>query len=304
MKRRILITLITILLLLSSCDGRVHLPWNKYKTPTIKGAISLPKDTTIDYEDIFIAAIDNNGECAAIERVLYNSFFVIEGLKEDTEYSVIFTSFDPETFFDAPLDGALGITMNGIKAKKNEGNDLGLVSLTSLGSISGNAFIENEEYHYDVLVSIAGTSISALSGEDGSFTVYNVPEGTHTLQYTLDDYIPQTKDNVTLTKDEKNVKVGDVTMVCGLGGIEGSARVVGVDDKGGILIVLQSAETDETYTVTTMSDGSFSFSMIPPGVYTVTASKSGYHPMSIKNVVVELSTVTKLDNEIIIPANI
>jgi hypothetical protein len=63
----------------------------------------------------------------------------------------------------------------------------------------------------------------------------------------------------------------------------------------GVTVVLVSAETNQTRTVTTSNDGSYKFSLLPPGNYRVRFSASGFKTSEVPSVAVNVTETPVLD---------
>ena len=93
----------------------------------------------------------------------------------------------------------------------------------TLGTISGTVDLQWRTDHSGAQVSLAGTSLSTLSGQDGSFVLAGVPEGTYTVEVTYPTYLPARKYGVTAVR-------GEVTELPGLVLRGGDLNMDGVVD--------------------------------------------------------------------------
>ncbi|MGN0906389.1 MAG: hypothetical protein ACI4NM_04515, partial [Bullifex sp.] len=192
MKKSVLITLVVSLVLMFtmlSCEQpKNEIPKVEYSTPTIKGTVSLPSGSTVNPADIYVKAIDSTGATAKVQKANSDSTFVIQGLNADMSYSILFSSVEPEfanrdLSRDPDKSNGVGGWIHDVKPIIKDGNDIGSVKLKPLGTIRGTALVDGMSEHYDTTIYIPGTSYIAMTNADGTFAIYNVPEGTYRLRY-------------------------------------------------------------------------------------------------------------------------
>lgn len=200
-----LAALLAVACLLVSCDPEIPMVPG-YRTPTVKGSITVPAASGLFTEDIWLKVVDGT-ETRYVGKVGADGKFEVGGLEEGKLYSILFSSSEPDhgnVTRDA-IPRASGTDSSGyggwltdVTAAIDEGNDLGSVKIKPLGTINGKAIRGGAVDNYDVMVYIPGTSFMAMTNEDGSFSIANVPQGTHRLRYTSDDYMSQMKEKVLL----------------------------------------------------------------------------------------------------------
>lgn len=151
-----------------------------------------------------------------------------------------------------------------------------VMKLTKTGEISGTVTLPDRSSYLGIVVYIAGTSFSAMTAENGSYTISWVPARTgYTLVASMDGYDPAMA-NV-------NVEVGKTTTVGLLslprhvtptttGSIAGNAQL---DDIGSIGILVYVAGT--SFSAMTDPTGAFTINGVPPGTnYLLVANFIGY----------------------------
>ena len=303
MKKHIVIALAVVSIILGlviSCEEpQVNLP-SQYTTPTIKGTLSIPTSQNVSASEVFVKVIDSDGNTVKVQKANADGSFVVQNLNAGKKYSVLFTSVEPE-FSNRAVGGSSGVGgwLYDVVPAVQEGNNVGNVKLKPLGTIKGNALIDGESEHYDITVYIPGTSYIAKTDKDGSFSIYNVPEGKYTLRYTLDDHLPVMVKDVMLVCPEDvekpEVKVKKVTLKSSLGSVEGRAILGDSNDSTGVKVNLESEDKSLTYPAFTSKDGHYTISGIQPGMYRVIVSYEGYTSQMSSYFSVASGTLTKID---------
>ena len=300
MKKHIVIALAVVSIILGfviSCEEpQVNLP-TQYTTPTIKGTLSIPTSQKVSASEVFVKVIDSDGNTVTVQKANADGSFVVQNLNAGKRYSVLFTSVEPE-FTNRAVGGSSGVGgwLYDVVPAVQEGNNVGNVKLKPLGTIKGKALIDGESEHYDITVYIPGTSYIAKTDKDGSFSIYNVPEGKYTLRYTHAGYMPVMKDGVILVcpEDAENpeVTVGDERLISNTGTVEGMARLGDAEDSSVVSIRLESEDNSLVYTSTSSREGNYVINNVKPGTYRVIASSSGYISQSSQYFTVSPATIT------------
>lgn len=321
---------LAMLALLISCDqDQVQDAVTEYTTPTIKGIITIPEGSDVAPEDIYVKVIDSNDNTVTIQKANADKTFVVQNLDVQMKYKILFTSQQPEftnakgltaqesttaTLPKTPKSksttetkGVGGWIENVVPAIK-EGNNVGQVFLKPLGTIKGKALIDDATEHYDITIYIPGTSYIAKTTADGSFAIYNVPEGTYTLRYTLEDHVPLMLNDIRLVcpdnTDNPEKIVSDVTLISNVGELEGYVLLDGQTDNTGISIKLESSDKATSYNSTTSSNGYFKISSVKPGSYKVIMSYTNYIRQETNYFDVKEATITALDEKITLFKNV
>lgn len=306
--------LLVICMLLFSCQQpNNEVPKQEYSTPTIKGTISLPSGSTVNLSEIYVKVIDSKGVTAKVQKTNSNGSFVIQGLNSEMSYSILFSSIEPEfnnrsISRDPDKSNGVGGWIHDVVPVIKDGNDIGSVKLKPLGTIKGKAIVEGSENNFDTTVYIPGTSYIAMTSADGMFSILNVPEGTYTLRYTHDGFMPVMIDGVSLTcpEDVENpeVVVKDVKLLSNKGTVVGKAIYDGVSDNTGITILLENEDKSVRKTASTAADGTFLFNDIAPGKYRILVSASSYLPAYSSYFTVDAATTVTVPDQITLFRNI
>ena len=125
-----------------------------------------------------------------IEMTIDGSYFINNvPLGENDVLMVAGTLQIPTTLTGTP-EVDRGIRINDIRASSGLRQQLGEVNLPKLGTISGKVTLASGSVsdHAGILVYIPGTSYSAYSDTDGSFSMTGVPAGLHSLYFEKDGF--------------------------------------------------------------------------------------------------------------------
>ena len=286
-RRSFIVALVSVVLLLVSvsCDQGI-IDSGKYSTPTIKGTISIPSGVDVKASDIWIKVVC--GESTAyVGRVGSDGSFVVSNLDESKVYSVCFTSIEPDhdnvsKGIDRGGNGTgYGGWLSNVTAAVNEGNNVGSVKMKPLGTIQGVAQYTGQNEHYDIWVYIPGTSYMARTAADGSYSITNVPQGTHTLRFTAEGYLAQMQSDVVLRSDSDTegptASAPKVILLNKYGTVKGRVTLDGNSDSfTGINVKLVNLDGSESFEGSSSADGTFVISNVTPGTYVVLASYLGY----------------------------
>jgi len=162
--------------------------------------------------------------------------------------------------------------------------------VTSSGSKLGNITgiitdSETGDVIPQVLVTTQNSTSSVITDIDGIFYIENVSPGSYTLVASKADY---TTSQVSVRVDSGLTTQADIVLTQKQepesGILEG--KVINASDDNGIVsavVTLTGTSETNTYNLTKISDskGSFTFLDIPPGDYTVSASKFDFVTKSI-----------------------
>ena len=297
---------------LFSCNNEIIPPVIE-ATPSVKGTISLPASSGLFPEDIWVKVVENE-MTKYVGRVNPDATFSVSGLDAAKKYDVMFTSIEPEQqnvsrefkSRAASTTNGFGGWLSDVSASIDDAN-IGSVKIKPLGTINGKAIRSGAVDNYDVMVYIPGTSFMAMTNEDGSFSIANVPQGTHRLRYTSDDYMSQMKEKVLLFSDDDTVNpvttVSDVILIKNAGILKGYATLDGAASNAGIIIKLEGDNATGSEIGTTASDGSFSIPDVKPGTYSALFSYAGYIDEKVENLVIEAAKTTTMPSSVSLIAN-
>lgn len=131
----------------------------------------------------------------------------------------------------------------------------------------------------------------AVSDEEGYYLIQNVPQGAYNLSVATADYIPQTRKNVYVRDEITATWNFYMSLVNSGGKIDGYVTDRDTNQPlAGVNVTVNgaelSAQTDE--------NGYFMIENVRPGVYTVTASITGYRQQTQENVRVTVGVITQL----------
>ncbi len=317
MKKSFIITLlisVVIIFTMLSCEQPNNtIPVQEYSTPTIKGTVSIPEGKNVNPGDIYVKVIDSNDKTVTVQKVNPDKTFVVQGLSSDMLYSILFTSVEPDfanrdISRDPVKSNGVGGWIHAIQPAIKEGNNVGNVKMKPLGTIRGKALIDGKAEHYDTTVYIPGTSYISMTNADGTFAIYNVPEGTYTLRYTHDGYMPIMNEGVILTcpEDAENPEITtrDVKLISSEGTVEGVAKLGDANDSSVVSVRLENEDKSIVYTSTSSKEGNYVINNVTPGKYRIIASASGYISQASQYFTVAPATLTKVQENIVLYGNI
>lgn len=244
-----------------TCTGRVHIKAAEEETYTLSGEVVYTDGTPASGA---VLTIDGMGEVGIVDE---DGNYEIPDLPANTNLTLS-VYVEGECKYTKTIyltgDKILNITLD--IDEPDEGTLQGTVTDTD-----GNALA-------NVLVSCGDFSTS--TDENGEYEIDEIPEGSYTVTFTLQDYIPvelyaeitggeTTTLDATLQEDQQPV----------YGSIKG--RVVDPQYNGiSGATVSYEFQGQAGSSTTTDSNGFFTFQNLDPGVYTVSASKDGYDGMS------------------------
>ena len=295
-----------------SCSNEVEVPSQSQLTSLnakLYGKLDLPANGKVAGSDVWVKVVCE-GETQYIGQANSDGSFSVSGLREEKSYDILFSTIKPETANERDIARAgetsgYGGWLSNVTASVNEGNNVGSVSIKPLGTIKGRAKLDGETEHYDILVYIPGTSFSAYTNADGSFSLYNVPEGTYQLRFTYlkSGYGSEMSESVTVrgskTNDEEHpvVEIDDKILFRDLGSIQGTILLDTEEDPTGIVVMVKNDAGTVTYTSSTDSTGAFTLSDVKPGSYTLYASKPGFDSAVLEKVVVTPAAEKRIANQ-------
>ncbi|HTZ52986.1 MAG TPA: carboxypeptidase regulatory-like domain-containing protein [Spirochaetia bacterium] len=162
------------------------------------------------------------------------------------------------------------------------------LNLTPTGSISGTVTLNGAlSGNLGIVVFVAGTSYSAMTADSGGFTISGVPASTgYTIVASMAGYDSWINDADVVAG--QTTPVGQVALSphatpAATGSVTGAAKLNGVSSgNSGIFVFL-----DGTGYMTMCADnGTFAIPNVPPGTYSVVASRTGYSSASVGSIVV------------------
>ena len=122
-----------------------------------------------------------------------------------------------------------------------------------------------------VTVSLQGTSFSTVTGPDGSYALTGVPSGSYTIVPLLAGNL-FTPANISVSVSNSDVSGQDLTATAQTHSISGRVTLNG-SGLAGVAVSLQGTSSNSA---TTNSDGTYTFTGIQNGLYTVTPALAGY----------------------------
>jgi alpha-tubulin suppressor-like RCC1 family protein len=139
------------------------------------------------------------------------------------------------------------------------------------GHLTGQVTLENETLHTGIAIEVDGEGISVLTNAAGVFSLENLPVGSYTLSLTKENYIAQSLAGINVVVGE-TTDLGSYELLIQRSTLSGTAILDDGTDHTGIEISL----IGESYSATTDASGAWTINDVPPGIYNLLASYSGY----------------------------
>jgi hypothetical protein len=162
--------------------------------------------------------------------------------------------------------------------------DDAITTLARAATVRGSVVVENP---VDVDVFLVGGNANDVTrpGDDGSYTLDSVPPGPAQIAFSKPGFDVAVVD-INLAEGDNDLD--DIALLRSTATnlpLAGSAQLVGAFDHRGITIRLNDGEA----VVTTEQTGAFTFEALPPGRYTLTASKPGFRTATLPTVALNSS---------------
>lgn len=143
---------------------------------------------------------------------------------------------------------------------------------------------------------IAGATVQAgesstTTDAAGAYSLTDLAPGSYSVTASKAGYTPVTHSGVAVTAGETTTRNFSLTPVPTTGTISGTVR----DSSNNQPISGATVAIDQTHTTTTDAQGGYSLTAVPPGSYSVTASRSGYSPVTHSGVSVTAGQTTTRD---------
>ena len=139
-------------------------------------------------------------------------------------------------------------------------------------------------------VSTSPGGYSTTTGTNGSYVLSNIPPGTYNVTASKTGYVSQTINSVAVSAGQTTSGI-DFTLSVNTGTISGTVK----DTAGNGIVGASVSTSPGGYSTTTGTNGSYVLSNVLAGIYSVTASKTGYNPVTYNNVTVNASQVTTVN---------
>ena len=148
------------------------------------------------------------------------------------------------------------------------------------GTITGNVVdaATNQTLNNVSVVLVSDPSISTTTNSSGAFSLSNVPQGSQQVSFALSGYASSTVTVNVSTGSVINIGTVNLSVIMSTGIIKGTVTdAANGQPLGGAAITVTGSYSNST---ATGANGSFIFTDVMPGIVAITASKSGYYPVT------------------------
>ena len=185
-------------------------------------------------------------------------------------------------------------------------NNLGEMKLEETGSIYGKVQIALDSTGTSILptpdtaymgidVYIPGTSFTAKTNQSGEFYILYIPPGTYSIVVQTDNYALMQVEDIDVESKQITTVTPDVVLLSSIGSVIGTASFDDSANNGDATVSLTNdADALDVHTVSTLTDGSFTFNNLATGTYTMEINRYGWDPYTIEDVTVQSNTTTDM----------
>ncbi|MBX7098567.1 MAG: carboxypeptidase regulatory-like domain-containing protein, partial [Myxococcaceae bacterium] len=225
-----------------------------------------------------------------------DGYFRIDGVTTDA--GQILFRFDSD--HDGKPDRQKLLSLKALKAGPDKNVALGDVLLSENATIRGKVLLDEvatASGHAGTLIFVPVGPYKTTTGDDGSFVLTDLPEGSVSIAFFAQGHAPDGFDNLTLSGGQeltlRTVRLKVATMASPPATVKGRVLVSDGSAAAGASVALQG--TGPALNATAGSDGAFTFMDVQTGLYTVTASRTGAASARFVNLLVSGVDVTLPD---------
>ncbi|MFC1474679.1 FG-GAP-like repeat-containing protein, partial [bacterium] len=208
---------------------------------------------------------------------------------DDDIYSILESiNIQPEPF------NAGGFNNLGEMKLEETGSMYGVVRL-ALDSTGDSLLDTPDDAYLGIDVYIPGTSFTAKTNKSGEFYILYLPPGTYSIVAVADNYAIVQVDSITIESKQITTVTPNIVLLASIGSVVGVATFADSANNGDASVTLvNDADPMTTYNTSTLTDGSFTFSGVATGTYTLNVIRYGWDPYEHTNVSVLSNTTTDL----------
>ncbi len=167
---------------------------------------------------------------------------------------------------------------------KNAGNLVWTITKTGTSDHSGTT----------VMLTDGTNSYTGSTSNDGSLLISGIEPGTYNATITSSGFVTKTMDGIQIEAG-RNTTMDFLSLVANGGTISGTVFIKGFEDLSGVLITAMDNSEGYSYVAATDKEGSYLFSNVHPGVYTLSFSKAGYDTITREGVSLVAGQSTTID---------
>ena len=230
------------------------------------------------------------GTSYSVQTAADGSFF-LNNLPEGT-YTL---SFSKAGYISRDSDSFTIIAPNDTQSPVISLNDIYLFSSDNTARIEGTASYSDKTDVSGITLSLSdstGTVISQLvTSPSGIFSFSNIPAGAYAITASAPEYDSVKKEITVAERQVYTLTVEPLRSI--YGSLSGSIGLEGLTDLSGVTV--RAISENHSYNTLSSADGSFSFSSMVHGTYSITFEKEGYLPYTIDKVIVSSMSELQLD---------
>ena len=171
------------------------------------------------------------------------------------------------------------------------------------GSAKGTVSLQGLTSHEGILVALHPTgntaSYSAVTSSDGSFSLFEVREGTYTLEVSKIGYQTLKIADVKVVAGD-TLPIGTLELLPSSGVVSGLVKLAGESSYEGTSVsIINTADTKVRYNTISLSDGEYLLTGVKAGEYRVQFEKEGYVSDTSRMINVVLGSTTNMEDVIL-----
>ncbi|AKQ63709.1 Outer membrane protein [Myxococcus hansupus] len=258
-----LAVLVLAFVALPACDGEEEAP--DVRPGSIAGQVEL--DDGAPPEGVSVRLFDTGAETTTGEDGAFTFANLPPGTYTLSAFAVGYEVLQQEVEVEAAKATSVPLTLKLVRSQ-----------------VSGTILLEGATTHEGITVALQDSPFTTTTDAAGHFVLEGVPTGAYILEASKEGY-DTVLEVVALTSEPETVSL--TLEPTGHISISGLIILQSGSDSSGATVMLEGT----AFSTTTVNEyGSFSLKNVPPGVYTLVASKEGYVTQSEQVTVVEGDT--------------
>lgn len=173
-------------------------------------------------------------------------------------------------------------------------NEVTLPSIT--GKISGKVTLSNTEDSSGVTILLKGEKhFQATTASDGTYHFNGIDVGYYTAEIRKTGYSPQTLEDVYV-ESGKTTLLDNITLIYSSSSINGRVVLEGIaNNTGATVTAISTVDNSIRFSTTTSEDGTYHFTTVPAGEYTIEVQAQGFLTDRSQKIIVDVGTTKVVD---------